>query len=64
MNDNKPDFWHTVDELEPPRNKKVWTTTNPFVSAPVIRLNSWDGTKWNHYHCRVYWAEPISRNKP
>jgi hypothetical protein len=67
MNDNKPDFsdfWHTVDELEPPKHKKVWTTTFPFSKIPVIRADSWDGTKWNNHGCRrIYWAFPISRKK-
>ena len=62
------EFWHTVDELEPPRNKNVWTTSNPFSSVPAIRINSWGGPGigWrNHcyYSAKVYWAEPISRKQ-
>jgi hypothetical protein len=66
-NNNKSKFWHTVDELEPPRNKNVWTTTNPFVSTPTIRISSWGGpgVGWRNHNFfkKVYWAEPISRDK-
>ena len=59
------EFWHTVDELEPPEGKNVWTTNNPFISTPKIRLNSWDGVKWRHWYSGIiYWANPIKRNNP
>lgn len=55
-------FWHTVKELEPPEGKNVWTTENPFISAPKIRLNSWDGFKWRYgYEDSTYWAFPINK---
>ena len=62
------EFWHTVDESEPPKNKNVWTTTNPFSSTPTIRISSWSGPSigWrNHnYSAIAYWAEPINRKRP
>lgn len=62
------EFWHTVDELEPPRNKNVWTTTDPFRSAPKIRLGCWNGSSWSDNYKsetvrKIYWAEPISRKR-
>ena len=59
------EFWHTVNELEPPIGKTVWTTTDPFKSIPVIRSDSWNGpgTGWRHHGFgkNVYWAFPISK---
>lgn len=61
------EFWHTVDELEPPIGKTVWTTTDPFKNIPVVRGDSWSGsgTGWRHHDWneKVYWAFPISRKK-
>ena len=60
------EFWHTVEELEPPRGKMVWTTTDPFKSVPVIRGDSWNGSGFgwrNHTYTKVYWANPINRRK-
>lgn len=58
-------FWHTVDELEPPIGKSVWTSNDPFKAIPKIRSDAWNGSKWNHYHKygKCYWAFPITRKK-
>ena len=64
---NNREFWNTVDELEPPVGKNVWTTANPFNKAPTVRINSWDGKRWRFYMCvnerDMYWALPINRDK-
>ena len=58
-------FWHTVDELKPPIKELVWTTSNPFRKVPVIRGDSWDGTRWRHNGLKknIYWGMPINREK-
>lgn len=60
------EFWHTTDELEPPIGKNVWTTLDPFRSAPKIRLGCWNGSNWGDSYKsdpwrKVYWASPINR---
>ena len=62
------EFWNTVSELEPPKNKQVWTTLDPFRKSPKIKLRSWNGKDWTgpapkSIYNEIYWALPVNRAK-
>lgn len=58
-------FWYSTTEMTPPTNRKLWVTENPFIAAPKIRLDNWNGEEWVHHKGdkAIYWAFPINRKK-